>query len=102
MYCHRRHFYGILPSGLLLQIYLTLSCLRQKSFFSVLPLSLLSHLQAVVPVSDLAAKVFSPSFTTDVLPSYNTAHHLARDVNICEEPFSHMYFLFQGKEHSES
>lgn len=32
----------ILLSGLLLQVYLTLSCLRQKSFFTVLPLSLLS------------------------------------------------------------
>lgn len=53
--------------------------------------SALSHLQAVVPIFDLAAKVLSPSSTADLLPLYNTAHHLIRDVNSCKEPFSYLY-----------
>lgn len=85
---------NILPSGLLLQVYSTLSCLRQKSSWFFLCLCSLSHLQAV-PILDPVAKVFSPSFTTHFLPSYNRAHHLIRDVNSCKESFSHMYFLFQ-------
>lgn len=89
----------LLPSGLLPQVYLTLSSLRQKFLLYFSSLSALPHLQVVVPICDLAAKVFSPSFTTDVLPSYNTAHHLIRDVNSSKESFSHRYFLFQGKEY---
>lgn len=100
MYCHRCHFYGPFTlrspaTGLLdLVLFETEEFLLYFSSLSSLP-----HLQVVVPICDLAAKVFSPSFTTDVLPSYNTAHHLIRDVNSSKESFSHRYFLFQGKEY---
>lgn len=90
--------------SLLLTFYPQVSCYRSTrpcpawdrrvSSWFFLCLCSLSHLQAV-PILDPVAKVFSPSFTTHFLPSYNRAHHLIRDVNSCKESFSHMYFLFQ-------
>ena len=91
MHCHRPHFYGPFtlstPSIGLCDLVLLETEEFLLCFSSV---SAISRLQAVVPIFDLAAKVLSSSPTTDLLPLYNTAHHLIRDVNSCKEPFSHL------------
>lgn len=85
----------ILPSGFVLQVYLTLSCLKRKSFFSVLPLSLLSLTsKQLFPSLILLQKCFHLHSPLISYP-HITQRHLIRDENSCKESCSHMYFLFQ-------
>jgi len=68
--------------------------------FYVLSLSLFYlDLQVVVLVFDLAAKVLSPTCSSDFLFSYNMVFYLLRGENSCEKPFSHLNFLFHWKEY---
>lgn len=74
MYCHRCHFYGNFTLRSRATGLLDLVLFEMEEFLLCSSsVSALSHLQAVIPIFDLVAKVFSSSFTTDFLPSYNTA-----------------------------
>lgn len=93
MHCHRPPFYKTFtlrtPAIGLLDL---VQFETEEFLLCSSSVSALSHLQAVIPIFDLAGKVLLSSSTADLLPSYNTAHHLIKDV-IAVKTLSAFYIL---------